>query len=529
MKALKEIWESWFRDWARFGKNWILAVPLLVIPAAYGFVTRFVEAEVLISSPYFLAGSGIVILASIGVYAVATNRAPPQDQLIITVAKFNPVTPAARDQADNLRHKLVDSLQRQMSRFGIKGQTISIDQAIKSDEIIQPDSQEGREKLARKLGKHMRSHIIIYGDVRSDEVEFFFRPIVLNLVEQPLRFYPGKEPASKTEIGAELNSPQRLEFREQKASETTSLALFICAMIKFNQGAYAQAIQILQAIAEPSHQTHFYHGYAHFNLSQFDEALEQFEKAISLKPDFGRAWSFKAFAAHELGQEELMREALLRAGALASAKPDDSINADLLVTMEELLRYLALWSETLDWETRQIKEYMEAERQALEPLLAEANRRHAELPEIMAKGDALMHTVKAGLLRTDEDYQAALVEYEHALEKVPDYADALIGKGLVLAILGQQARAREVLAAAEAHSIDGAPNSFQMARAYAILGEADKALEHMQAVVRHNPLYGKWAREHEEFEALKGNEAFDAIIEAARRAEDAETSAGGEV
>lgn len=277
MSVFTEFLEVYVKEWFLFGKRWILVIPVCILVLLYPILIQFVAPHDLIRNFYFVASLAILTASSIIAYVIAVNRCPSKNSFTIIIPRFNPITPEAANEAENIRHAIIDNLEQQMMEHGIKGEVKPINQ------ILQVGSYQTRKNHAYQLGRHYAAHIVVYGEVRSEQQAFFFKPIVLSLVNHPFTLALDQQVASPANKAVPVDTPQRLEFREFKATETASLTLFVCGLLKFNTNEYEPARRIFQAIPKPTHQSLFFCGYANLQLGEFEKVLICFDKAAELK------------------------------------------------------------------------------------------------------------------------------------------------------------------------------------------------------------------------------------------------------
>ena len=82
-------------------------------------------------------------------------------------------------------------------------------------------------------------------------------------------------------------------------------ALHLLGVIASQKGAYARGIALISqavAINSRSHLAHFNLGYAKYKLNDFTGAIESYENAITLKPDYAKAHSNRGAALKKLNR-----------------------------------------------------------------------------------------------------------------------------------------------------------------------------------------------------------------------------------
>jgi tetratricopeptide (TPR) repeat protein len=154
----------------------------------------------------------------------------------------------------------------------------------------------------------------------------------------------------------------------------------------------------------------------YFYDEQYEEALEAYEKAIKLRPDYSLAWNNKGYSLHDLKR---YKEALAAYEKALELDPDDPIAWNNKgAALNDLERY----------------------EEALEAL-----EKSIELNPEYAK--SWKH--KGLALNCLERHDEALEALNKALELDPDYASAWNNKGVALEKLGRDAEAKKAFAEAK--------------------------------------------------------------------------------
>lgn len=203
------------------------------------------------------------------------------------------------------------------------------------------------------------------------------------------------------------------------------------------------------------------------------------------------------------------------ASKLADTESDEPIDADPLINLEGSLRsyalHLGILGDTAQIITNDLNNTVESFHESWDPVFKEWDRQR---PVLYASG----HHFHGRLHLWKGNYTAALDEFDQALDIAPNYFLALVDKGFTLAKLGEHVQAREVLAIAEKFAITNESEFFNdeslfftTARAYAILGDTDKALRYLKETIQHKPDSWERATAYTEFSTLKGTQEFDSL------------------
>jgi tetratricopeptide (TPR) repeat protein len=115
-------------------------------------------------------------------------------------------------------------------------------------------------------------------------------------------------------------SEEALEGLREKAKHLPSLSEPFSEDQKRLLDEYGKKIEFLEAFGVPlESEDYFNRGVDLYQRDKYELALEAFDKAIKLKPDFAKAWSNRGLALGELGRYEEALKAFVKAIEL---KPD---------------------------------------------------------------------------------------------------------------------------------------------------------------------------------------------------------------
>jgi len=229
-------------------------------------------------------------------------------------------------------------------------------------------------------------------------------------------------------------------------------------------------------------------GLSHMRCRRFPEALEAFDRAITLQPDLFQAHLHRGMVMKELQRPE---DALVSFSRAAELRDEPWAHNYRGLVLDELGRY---------------EEALESFRRAVagddENPLAHSNCGHA-LVRLQRHAEAIPHFEKAVAMKPDEaglHYnlaeplkqlgrgEDALACYDRAIALAPEMANAHVNRGLVLTYLG---RAEEALAAFD-QAIALEPDSLgaHMGRSGALVGggRAEEALAYNRELAR-NPRF----------------------------------------
>jgi tetratricopeptide (TPR) repeat protein len=214
-------------------------------------------------------------------------------------------------------------------------------------------------------------------------------------------------------------------------------------------------------------------------LGNKEEAIDYYDQALKINPTLSNAWYDKGNALRALGRYE---EAIAAYDQALAIKPDDH---EALYNKGNALAALGRYEEA-------IAAYDQA--LALKPDKHEA---------LYNKGNAL-----AALGR----YEEAIAAYDQALAIKPDKHEVLNSKGTALSALG---RYEEAIAAhdkaIELAPEDGSP-VYNKACCYGLQGDAEGALEWLKAAIALDPENLELAKTDTDFDPIRHDERFRALV-----------------
>ena len=221
-------------------------------------------------------------------------------------------------------------------------------------------------------------------------------------------------------------------------------------------------------------------GNVEYKKANFTKAIEFYEKAIEIKPDFALAWNNKGVTLDDLNR---LDEALKAYEKTIEIKPDDVKAWDNKgVTLGKLDRHdeaLKSFEKTIE----------------IKPDDAEAWDH---------KGVAL-----AKLNKLDE----ALKAHEKAIEIKPDFAEAWYNKGVTLDDLNRLDEALKAYEKAIEIKPDYAEAWYNRACVYSLKGEKEKALSNLEKAIKMDMTSKQEAKKDEDFKNLWDDPDFKKLVE----------------
>jgi len=243
----------------------------------------------------------------------------------------------------------------------------------------------------------------------------------------------------------------------------------------------------IQAILDEPQQTAaqkanllFERGLLHSTVGEYVEAIDSYDRAVTIKPDDDAAWYNRGIALFNLGRYE---EAIKSYDRALKIKPDkDAAWYNRGIALFNLGRY-----------EEAIKSYDRA--LTIKPDKDEAwyNR-----------GIALFNLGR---------YEEALESYDRALTIKPDKDEAWNNRGIALGKLGRYAEAIKSYDRALTIKLDLEQAWYNKACCYALQGDAERAIVNLQKAIDLNPeKYWEMPKTDSDFDSIRADPDFQALI-----------------
>jgi tetratricopeptide (TPR) repeat protein len=214
-------------------------------------------------------------------YAQATQQAQQklQDQLIVVVSAFE-----GPEEVYGLRNEIVESLNSTFSQ----DEEIEI---IPIKDVITPDMGSS---YARDLGERYFADLVIWGWYCPTE-----NPNITVHIENlsPIQIETLEE-SETLEPPATLAQLESFEIQRQLGSETSTLVSFLVGTLKYKSGEYQAAIERFEQVLLQNdistfvsrNDLFFNLGYSNYELGKFDSAIQAFDKATEIDPEYKAAY-----------------------------------------------------------------------------------------------------------------------------------------------------------------------------------------------------------------------------------------------
>src|SRR3972149_6910128 len=294
-------------------------------------------------------------------------------------------------------------------------------------------------------------------------------------------------------------------------------AYLILGNIQFYKGNYPKAIESYNAAIQikPDYSDAWYgKGAALGRLGRHDEALKALDKAIELKPDFAEIWCNKGIVLVELGRcDEALNaheKAIELKPNLAEAWYGKGVALARLGRHDETLK---VFEKALELKSDNAEAWWgkgtELARLGRHDEALKAYEKAIELKPNLAEVWYGKGLVLGELGRPDE----ALKALEKAIELKPNLAEVWYGKGLVLGELGRHDGALKAHEKAIELKPDFAETLYNLASVYSLKGDKENALRNLSEAIELDLKYKKDAKENKVFKKLWDDDDFKKLVQ----------------
>ena len=427
--------------------------------------------------PWAIFGLVLITLLIVekGLFYRYQANLPPKDFRIL-VANFE----ASAAQDYQVTKTIVSNLRQQMQQY----EDVKVE---KLDRIV--DSPEA----AKEIGKQKKAAIVIWGDYQAIKNTVTV-PIDVNFqIIQKQDNFPelGKFVQGKVQT-AQLAELESLEFQTNLADELSYLTLFTLGVYRYLNKDWSQAIicfeQALEEVEEKQNKSiaslgkdiiYLQLGNSFASNESYEKALDSYDKAIEIQPNYADAWNNRGLALSNLSKYQ---KAIASYNQAIEIQPD-YVNAwnNRGAALEDLGKYKQAISDF----DRAIK---------IQPDYVKAwyNR-----------GTTLGNLGK---------YKQAISDFDRAIEIQPDYVNAWNNRGAALVYLGKYKQAISNLNKAIKIQSDLASAWYNKAALYARQNKINLALQNLKQAFKLNPNLKEYIKTDTGFDGIRSNRRFQNLI-----------------
>jgi|GEM_PF-7071656 len=257
-------------------KHWSF-VFLTLIPVVFVVIRKYFELsfrQTVRHRWFWIPGGTLIILWVASQLLQALPPSLPGDKLVVAIARFTPISDGAKAEAANVSHRIDRKLRETVSE-GAPLIIMPISRAV----AYGGSEQTRCDKAIDLCGGG--AHVILWGDVRTDEGELFVLPR-LTIVRQ-LREVSIEE----REFDAfRSTSPKHLEFKERLSANIADIVALVYGLAYYKIGDWNRGIQILRHVR--SFEAHFYKGLCYRERAQqslhpqedLDTAIQSYDEIL---------------------------------------------------------------------------------------------------------------------------------------------------------------------------------------------------------------------------------------------------------
>jgi tetratricopeptide (TPR) repeat protein len=249
-------------------------------------------------------------------------RAPSEDNLVVAIAGFTPISAEAEGDAKNIPHRIEGKLrEKQLAGAPLKIRRLDA-------QVNGPDA-EARRRAAIALGtsKKGNAHIVIWGEVRKEDGELYVYPCLT--ICRKLQKTPIQEDPTGLIISETVSSgPNHLGFKKRLTSEIAEIVLMAYGLAYYRTGDWDKTISILEHVDTP--EACLMTGVAHLAKGEYQKSLAPLKKAVGQPQISVPAYNNLAIAYLHLGQLDDARSYLEKSLDFTPHNPDILSNYALI-------------------------------------------------------------------------------------------------------------------------------------------------------------------------------------------------------
>lgn len=265
---------SFYETIDRFDFWVIVAFNLIITGVLFYLILRKNIIRLYVSIPLIIFGT-IAIL-----YGYFQQKLPslPKDKMVVAIAKFSSISPAAVDEALNFQHRIEQQLHEKI-REGVPLNT-----KLLPIQVTGVDDYSKRDSALNIINSELgQAHAIIWGEIRKEEGETFCKLRITISEKTPNINFTGDFLRGFLFHGNQID----IEFKENFADNIANTILYICGLSYYNSGNWDKALEIFNNVK--SEVGYLYKGFTLIKKSEsslnpvniLKEAMICFEKVIN--------------------------------------------------------------------------------------------------------------------------------------------------------------------------------------------------------------------------------------------------------
>jgi tetratricopeptide (TPR) repeat protein len=402
-------------------------VPQVRKEPAYSASVRYLALACVIGIPAF---------AILGVIRWKRVENAPSDKIIILVADL--------DATDRKELRVTDIIVRKL-KVASKGYA-----DVQVLPLGRPITEAEGSDVAREEGGKRNASLVLWGWYGSSDMSAYVA-INIEILHGPKLLVQGEYTETLTTTIEDLKT---FKFQTKLSGDMAFLTLLISGLARYEANDYNGAIDRLTSALDQTtspteafdssvlYAVHFCRGNSYLNRGDYDRAIDDFDKAIGLKPDddisyFNRGIAFRERNEYDRAIEDFNKVVSLRPDAPDSYFGRGNVyhsNQNYDRAIEDFTKAISLKSNYAEAYTNRGFAYYGKNEYA--KAIADFDK------AIGLKSDWWPAYNNRGLVYMSKgDYNQAITDYEKAMSLMPDYFALFFNRGTAYGYKGDNARA----------------------------------------------------------------------------------------
>ncbi len=344
------------------------------------------------------------------------------------------------------------------------------------------------------------------------------------LAEPPAPEIPAEPPVSEEALpSAEVEMAAEAVVSAEAAAPTLPSPVFTPALdhhrratIYLGMGEYEKAIRECQQALEidPAYAAAYYdRGLAYASLQQYEAAIADFDQVIALDPQHADAYYNRGLV---YARQNAWEQALADYDQAITLHPEDALfynsRGNVYYKMKNYARALADYDQAIQYNPTYVDAYLNrgltyAALEEYQHAIADYNQTLALDPD-----NAVAYNYRGQAYARLQQYARALEDYTQAIARDPQYAVAYNNRGLCYVRLGNYAQAIAEYRQAVIANPQYATAYYNAACAAGLMNNAGIACTWLEKAIALNPRYRTMAQRDSDFEYIRGNKKFQALL-----------------